>query len=79
MKESRAWQAFWVLLILSVLTKMVYEVWNSQRPTDEQVQQRMRDGMEAAHQLEQVREIEKKFKADHERAFGTHDKRLPRS
>ena len=71
MKGNRAWQVFWVLVILSLGVKTAYQVWNSQRPTDEQVQQRMREGMEARQQWEQVRAMEEKFKADHDRAVGT--------
>ena len=48
MKERRAWQVFWGLLILSLLTKTAYEVWNLQRPSDEQVQRRMSEELEAA-------------------------------
>ena len=70
MKPSTAQRFYWIMLTLSVAVMASYQIWNAQRPSDEEVQQRMQEGLRAHEQLEEVRRIEEKFRADQERAFG---------
>lgn len=70
MKPFTAQRMYWILLTLSVVVSGSYHLWNSQRPSDEEVQRRMEEGLKAQQMLEEVRQMEAKFQADHERAFG---------
>ncbi|MBA4020246.1 MAG: hypothetical protein C0483_24050 [Pirellula sp.] len=65
---------YWMLMTLSVAVTGSYLVWNSQRPSDEEVQQRMQKDLDAQQRLEEVRKMEEKFQADQERALGTRTK-----
>lgn len=73
MKPETWKRIYWILMMLSVAVMGSYQIWNLQRPTDEEVQQRMQKDLEVQEKLEEVRKMEAKFKADQERAFGTQD------
>lgn len=74
MKPATAKRMYWILMVLSVAVTGSYHIWNSQRPSDEEVQRRMEKDLAAQEQLEEVRKMEEKFQADQERAFGTRAK-----
>jgi hypothetical protein len=71
LKPVTAERVYWILMTLSVAVTGSYLIWSSQRPSEEEVQRRMQEGLEAHERLEEVRKMEEKFKADQERAFGT--------
>lgn len=56
-------------MTLSVAVMGSRLIWDSQRPTEEEVQRRMQEGMEVQEKLDEVRKTEERSKADMERAF----------
>ena len=56
-------------MTLSVAVMGSRLIWDSQRPTDEEVQRRMQEGMEVREKLEEVRKTEERFKTSVDRAF----------
>ena len=70
MKERVLKRIYWILLILSLLLMAGYQIWDAQRPSEEEVQQRMQDGLRSLQEMDEVRAIDQKFQVEQHRAFG---------
>ncbi|HVX64389.1 MAG TPA: hypothetical protein VHC19_27445 [Pirellulales bacterium] len=73
MKERVLKRIYWILLILSLLLMAGYQIWDAQRPSEEEVQQRMQEGLRSLQEMEKVRAINEKFEAEQNRAFSAQD------
>ena len=68
MKSSLSWRVYWILMILSVAIMTAHQIWNAQRPSDEEVQRRMQEGLESQRLIEEARKLE----LGQDGVFGTH-------
>ena len=73
MKEASLKRIYWILMLLSVSAMAGYQIWNLQRPSEEEVQQRMQEGLRSLKVSEEVREMEARLEADRQRALGKQD------
>jgi hypothetical protein len=71
MKEGSLKRIYWILTILSVSAMAGYQIWNAQRPSEEEVQQRMQEGLRSLKVTEEVREMEARLEADRQRSAGS--------
>ncbi|HWB00140.1 MAG TPA: hypothetical protein VG713_16715 [Pirellulales bacterium] len=69
---AQRWQRiYWVLFAVSVAVMAAVQYWESQRPTDAEVQQRMQEGIKSKEITDQWQAIQDQRDADQRRRSAT--------
>jgi hypothetical protein len=69
---AQRWQRiYWVLFAVSVAVMAAVQYWESQRPTDAEVQQRMQEGIKSKEITDQWQGIQDQRDADQRRRSAT--------